>query len=74
MDEVFEYFKLMKAYTSKIKVDFNSIEFIFTVDITFNVGISIGVIEQNSGNKLELKEPIETVDKKLYEAKKRGKN
>lgn len=58
----------------KIKLDFCEHEFIFNDEITFNVGLSIGINDYNFSSKEELKEFLESVDKKLYEAKRKGKN
>lgn len=58
----------------KIKADFSSFEFVFNDEITFSVSISIGISDFNHYENLEIKELLESVDKKLYCAKHRGKN
>jgi diguanylate cyclase (GGDEF)-like protein len=63
-----------KNVCKKIKVDFTSFEFIFNENITFNVGLSIGISEFCLEGKENIKNLLESVDKKLYEAKNRGKN
>ncbi len=63
-----------KHVCKKIKVDFSSYEFIFNEDVTFSVGLSIGISEFPHTSKKDMKEFIESVDKKLYEAKNSGKN
>lgn len=63
-----------KNVCKKIKVDFTSFEFIFNQDITFSVGLSIGISEFLLEGKEDMTKLLESVDKKLYEAKNRGKN
>ena len=63
-----------KNVCKKIKVDFTSFEFIFNEEITFSVGLSIGISEFLLEGKEDMQKLLESVDKKLYEAKNRGKN
>jgi diguanylate cyclase (GGDEF)-like protein len=63
-----------KQVCQKIKVEFSSFEFIFNEKRVFNVGISIGIVQYNSENKLGFESLIEAVDEKLYDAKKNGRN
>lgn len=63
-----------KNVCRKIKLDFTTFEFIFNYEITFNVGISIGISESFYEYRQDIKELLKSVDKKLYEAKNRGKN
>jgi diguanylate cyclase (GGDEF)-like protein len=61
-----------KKVAQKIKVDFGSLEFIFNENTVFSVGLSIGVSEYKDGIRFE--DFIDNTDKKLYQAKHRGKN
>lgn len=63
-----------KNVCQKIKVDFSSFEFRFNEEVSFSVGISIGIIDITQDSNKDIKEILESVDKKLYEAKNRGKN
>ena len=63
-----------KNVCKKIKVDFTSFEFIFNEEITFSVGLSVGISEFLLEGKEDMQKLLESVDKKLYEAKNRGKN
>ncbi|MDH4944939.1 GGDEF domain-containing protein [Sulfurimonas sp. C5] len=63
-----------KMVSEKIKVGFTSYQFVFNDEVTFSVGMSIGVEEVRYKENLEMKTILENVDWKLYEAKKRGKN
>lgn len=58
----------------KIKADFSSFEFIFNDEITFSVSVSIGISDLSHHEEMNLKALLESVDKKLYCAKHRGKN
>lgn len=66
--------KQAKNVCKKIKVDFSSYEFIFNEEVTFSVGISIGISEFPHDSKQDMKDLLQSVDKKLYEAKNNGKN
>lgn len=61
-----------KIVSQKIKAEFSSLEFIFNEKTIFSVGLSIGVSEYKDGITFE--NFISETDKKLYEAKRRGKN
>lgn len=61
-----------RKVAQKIKGDFGSLEFTFNDKTVFSVGLSIGVTEYQDGITFE--HFIGNTDKKLYEAKKRGKN
>lgn len=61
-----------KKVAQKIKADFSAKEFIFNEKTVFNVSLSIGICEYNNGTSYD--DFIESVDKKLYEAKEHGKN
>lgn len=63
-----------KMVSEKIKAGFTSYQFVFNDDVTFSVGMSIGVEEVVYRDNLDKKTILENVDWKLYEAKKRGKN
>lgn len=63
-----------KKVCQKIKVEFSSFEFIFNENKVFNVGISMGIVQYNSENKLDFETLIIAVDKKLYEAKNNGRS
>ncbi len=66
--------KQAKAVCSKIQTEFTSFEFVFNEELTFNVSISIGICEFPHASKKDMKDLLESVDKKLYEAKHAGKN
>jgi len=61
-----------KKVAQKIKADFGSFEFIFNEKTIFSVGLSMGVNEYKDGTTFE--NFISETDKKLYEAKRKGKN
>ena len=61
-----------KYVCQKIKDDFTTYQFIFNNEVTFNVGISMGINEYKNRDTLE--DFLQHVDKKLYEAKDKGKN
>lgn len=63
-----------KKVCAKILADMHAIEFVFNEKTTFKVGLSIGIVEQNSANILSQAELIKAVDEKLYESKRQGKN
>ena len=58
----------------KIKVDFTSYDFLFNENVTFSVGISMGIIDFSKESHEDSSALIKSVDAKLYEAKHRGKN
>jgi len=61
-----------KKVAQKIKADFGSFEFIFNEKTIFSVGVSMGVNEYKDGITFE--NFISETDKKLYDAKRKGKN
>jgi diguanylate cyclase (GGDEF)-like protein len=61
-----------KNVCEKIKADFRSYEFVFNDEINFKVSISVGVAQFREGETI--KEFLEDVDRKLYQAKREGKN
>ncbi|MBN2781958.1 MAG: GGDEF domain-containing protein [Campylobacterales bacterium] len=63
-----------KNVSQKIKVDFTSYEFIFNEDVTFSVGISMGISDFSNSSEDDMSALIKSVDAKLCEAKNRGKN
>lgn len=58
----------------KIRTEFNSHKFVFNDNRVFTVGISVGVEEYEKESVVSFENMIERVDKKLYDAKKKGKN
>ena len=63
-----------KDICKKIQTSFTSHEFIFNDTTTYNVKISIGISEFTHHSKENLTSLLQSVDKKLYEAKDGGKN
>lgn len=61
-----------RKVAQKIRGDFGSLEFTFNDKTVFSVGLSIGVNEYKDGMSFE--HFIDETDKKLYQAKHRGKN
>lgn len=66
--------KQAKNVCQKIKIDLTAFEFIFNEEISFNASLSIGISEFTHESKQTMQDLILSVDKKLYEAKDRGKN
>lgn len=63
-----------KKACEKIKADFTTYNFIFNDKISFNVYLSIGIEDYSKSSNVEIESLIKNVDKKLYEAKNKGKN
>lgn len=66
--------KNAQIVAKKIKAEFEDIEFKFNDDTTFQVTLSVGIVEQNINNITSFNELIKNVDEKLYFSKKNGKN
>jgi len=64
----------VQGVCKKIKEDFSSFKFVFNETTQFSVTLSIGISEFPHESKKDMKELLESVDKKLYEAKKRGRD
>lgn len=58
----------------KILEELNAVTFRFNDDVTFSVGLSIGIADNSEGEISSIIDLVKCIDKKLYKAKELGKN